>query len=315
MPRRRLLSRILYVWIICLSATTFVTMIRSGWLLTQEKVMVMGPMEPQVMIIDKSSILPPFFRFREEYLVVKKYRLATCQIEKVMTTIRDGIFCYLTDSKNFTSHNRTMSKEYWRNRFCSDLRHWRNDLDRIYEELGPNPILFTIVRDPVERFISGYVDKCLKEHSRRNNTCYKCRRDLRCFVNRLHASLQNVLNHSKENFYYDRHFAPQTWYCDFRDHLRNYTIIKYASGKEGYLKMATDFDMLFERAGVPLHEREAVRSELLKGSTHHTTRGSQAALYVRDLLLSNEDVLAKVIEIYYHDFVEFDFPFPALSHE
>ncbi|RCN23775.1 hypothetical protein ANCCAN_30537 [Ancylostoma caninum] len=122
----------------------------------------MKVMEPLAMIIDNSSILPPFFRFREEYLVVKKYRLATCQIEKVMTTIRDGIFCYLTDSKNFTANNRTMSKEYWRNRFCSDLRHFRNDLDQIYEELGPNPILFTIVRDPLDRFISGYVDKCLK---------------------------------------------------------------------------------------------------------------------------------------------------------
>ncbi|EPB75773.1 hypothetical protein ANCCEY_05131 [Ancylostoma ceylanicum] len=73
-------------------------------------------MEPQVTIIDKPSILPPFFRFREEYLVVKKYHLATCQIEKVMTTIRDGIFCYLTDSKNFTKHNRTISKEHWGNR-------------------------------------------------------------------------------------------------------------------------------------------------------------------------------------------------------
>ncbi|RCN26418.1 hypothetical protein ANCCAN_27856 [Ancylostoma caninum] len=78
--------------------------------------------------------------------------------------------------------------------------------------------------------------------------------------------------------------------------------------------MATDFDTLFEKAGVPSHEREAVRSELLKGSTHHTTRGSKAALYVRDLLLSNEDVLATLIEIYYHDFIEFDFPFPALSN-
>ncbi|KAL6733791.1 hypothetical protein Aduo_004408 [Ancylostoma duodenale] len=267
------------------------------------------------MTIDESSIIPPYFRFREEYLVVKKYSLATCQIEKVRTTIHDGIFCYLTDSKNFTAHNRTIGKESWKNRFCSDRRHWHYDLNRIYEELGPNPILFTIVRDPVDRFISGYVDKCLKEHAQRNNTCYKCRHDLRCFIRNLHASLRNVLKHNGGNFYYDRHFAPQTWYCDFRDHLLNYTIIKYASGKEGYLKMATDFDTLFEKAGVPSHEREVVRSELLKGSTHHSTHGSQEALDVRDLLLSNEDMLAKIIEIYYHDFIEFDFPFPVLSSE
>ncbi|KIH62567.1 hypothetical protein ANCDUO_07150 [Ancylostoma duodenale] len=193
--------------------------------------------------------------------IVKKYRLATCQIEKVMSTIRDGMFCYLTDSKNFTAHNREISKEHWGNRFCKN-RHIRKNLDEIYKELGQETSVFAIVRDPFDRLISGYVDKCIKESQFTKNSCYNCTGNFSCFVGNLHLSLQQRFANKqiKGSFYNDRHFAPQT-YCDFRNHFHDYTIIKYAPGKEDS-QTAAAIDELLEKAGVPSHEREVVGREL-----------------------------------------------------
>ncbi|CAJ0588755.1 unnamed protein product [Cylicocyclus nassatus] len=113
---------------------------------------------------NKSHILPPFIRYREQYLVIDKYRLATCQIEKIMSTIRGAIFCFLTDSKKFLEHNRTISNEPWKKkeRFCKERSYVHEDLDKTLKNMGQDAVLFTIVRDPVERLISGFVDKCLR---------------------------------------------------------------------------------------------------------------------------------------------------------
>ncbi|RCN50709.1 hypothetical protein ANCCAN_03322 [Ancylostoma caninum] len=65
-----------------------------------------------------------------------------------MSTIRDGIFCYLKDPVEFVSHNRRISTENYVNR-CS------------YEtERSARRVKFAVVRDPIDRFLSGYADKC-----------------------------------------------------------------------------------------------------------------------------------------------------------
>ncbi|EYB90906.1 hypothetical protein Y032_0212g2229 [Ancylostoma ceylanicum] len=313
----RSFPRMFYCIIISFGAVIFIAVIYRGRNAKQDPMRTesVKVLEPQVIAINMSSIIPPFFRFREEYLVAKKYRLATCQIEKVMSTIRGGMFCYLTDSKNFTAHNRKISQEHWGNSFCK-RRHIRKDLDKIYKELGQKTTVFAIVRDPFDRLISGYVDKCMKEAFYTKNSCYNCTGNFSCFVRNLHMSLQKrfALEHIKGSFYNDRHFAPQTWYCDFRNHLHDYAIIKYSPGKEDP-ETAAAIDELFEEAGVPSHERETIGRELPKGPTLHSTRGTGEVLRIREQLLSNEDLLKKVIEIYYHDFVVFDFPFPVLSSE
>ncbi|EPB69091.1 hypothetical protein ANCCEY_11818 [Ancylostoma ceylanicum] len=89
-------------------------------------------------LFNKTSVFPPFHRYREYFQDIPKYRLCTCFIEKVMSTIRDGIFCYLNDPVEFVSHNRRISTENYVNR----------------------RVKFAVVRDPIDRFLSGYADKC-----------------------------------------------------------------------------------------------------------------------------------------------------------
>ncbi|KIH69650.1 hypothetical protein ANCDUO_00026 [Ancylostoma duodenale] len=109
-------------------------------------------------LFNKTGVFPPFHRYREYFQDIPKYRLCTCFIEKVMSTIRDGIFCYLKDPVEFVSHNRRISTENYVNRFCST----GSDRSRCsYEtERSARRVKFAVVRDPIDRFLSGYADKC-----------------------------------------------------------------------------------------------------------------------------------------------------------
>ncbi|RCN38647.1 hypothetical protein ANCCAN_15436 [Ancylostoma caninum] len=142
-------------------------------------------------------------------------------------------------------------------------------------------------------------------------SCYECPQNIRCFVHKLHVSLREALNQNSIINVFDD-LAPQTWYCDFLNPLHNYTIIKYEDSEEGYSKIGAAFDDLFKEAGIPSHERETIRGRLLNGSTLRSIRESRAILDVREQLLLDNDLLKKVVEIYYHDFVVFGFPFPVL---
>ncbi|EPB70980.1 hypothetical protein ANCCEY_09925 [Ancylostoma ceylanicum] len=227
---------------------------------TQKPIKIIGP---KVMIIDSSSIIPPYFRFREEFLVAKRHRMAMCQIENVMSTIQDTIFCYLNKSQNFTTIDGAIAREQLLKSSCSDKRHIRYNLHQTYKELGQNPILFAVVRDPFERLISGYVDKCIREYSKSKKSCYDCPQNIRCFVHKLYASLRQTLNNDGViNFLHD--LAPQNWYCDFRNPSHNYTIIKYEDSEGGYSKIGAEFDELLNRAGVSSNERVVIKGKLLK---------------------------------------------------
>ncbi|KAK5974391.1 hypothetical protein GCK32_021608 [Trichostrongylus colubriformis] len=90
--------------------------------------------------------------------------------------------------------------------------------------IGGDLTLFAVVRHPIDRFLSGYVDKCMKERTyfTEKERCFGCQNDMRCFVDHLH---EVFINHSRGgdsgrtgdpvsrsvNHYYIRHFAPQTW--------------------------------------------------------------------------------------------------------
>ncbi|ETN84344.1 hypothetical protein NECAME_06906 [Necator americanus] len=108
---------------------------------------------------DESNVFPPFIRYREYFQDIPEYRLCTCFIEKVMSTIRDGIFCYLRDPIEFVVQNRRISTENYVNRFCSPAAVDRKMCSYTTEK-SSRRLKFAVVRDPIDRFLSGYADKC-----------------------------------------------------------------------------------------------------------------------------------------------------------
>jgi hypothetical protein len=106
------------------------------------------------------------------------WQFAFCGIEKVGITLWTQIFCRinygvketvhpvtgavlrscaLNFTQNWQSHSRGyMSREY----------HWTNSLHRDVIFGNPEWFVATVVRDPLERLLSGYLDKCVTRKKR-----------------------------------------------------------------------------------------------------------------------------------------------------
>ncbi|WKY07516.1 hypothetical protein Q1695_007184 [Nippostrongylus brasiliensis] len=258
---------------------------------------------------NRSKLLPPFFNYKEKFHIVPNYHILMCRIEKVMVTLSDAIFCYLTNHTEFNANNRRISTENFDNRFC-DLQNFANSLTSALGAVNPPRIQFVLVRHPIDRFLSGFVNKCIIEGRTYVTTCFECKGDMSCFVQQLTIHLRQIYEMKENRTYMGVHFAPQSWYCHFNKSIDHLRIIKYSSGREGAVYLAAVFDNILREAGVPKCFRNEIRKEMLVGHTQHSTYGGEERRKAELTLMSNVTLLAEVVRLYYYDFVLFDFDIP-----
>ncbi|PAV76664.1 hypothetical protein WR25_25559 [Diploscapter pachys] len=105
------------------------------------------------------------------------------------------------------------------------------------ERGGKDYLKIAIVRNPVDRFLSGFSDKCsrITNGTLRAGDCYQCNKSMECVLETLHVRSKLYFNGNLNGHVesqrgisnIDRHLLPQSWSCDFAHHLDDYKIIKY----------------------------------------------------------------------------------------
>ncbi|KHJ94467.1 hypothetical protein OESDEN_05603 [Oesophagostomum dentatum] len=198
---------------------------------------------------------------------------------------------------------------------CSDGRDKINTFREATKLLAENPVIFSVVRDPVDRFLSGYVNKCVQENDRPEEAkCFGCHEDLQCFFEqlreRLIASYDPSSNFTDHEFFYMRHFAPMTWYCNLKESINQMRFIQF--DQHYRWKLAADIDEVLRSAGVPSKQREYVRQQVYQELPVHSTANNTKRREV-ELALSDPKIADLFIEIYYYDFIVFDFKFPLIK--
>ncbi|KAE9547364.1 hypothetical protein FO519_009426 [Halicephalobus sp. NKZ332] len=173
--------------------------------------------------------------------------------------------------------------------------------------------MIALVRDPVERFVSGFIDKCYFE-----NRCNECGKSLSCFLIEFYEKTMRSSRNptgSIEDNYMTRHFFPQNWQCEFSNYMGNYSVIKYSSGK-GKSAFYKDLKKVLSSAKVPESKVEFVLERLKNERTRHTTHQG----FLKDLtrrvyneLYSSPFLMELLIRIYYQDFVLFGFEIPDVK--
>ncbi|CAI4222453.1 unnamed protein product [Auanema sp. JU1783] len=261
---------------------------------------------------NSSEVLAPLVNFYENYRIAPEYNLATCQIQKSLSTLRAGIFCVLYDTPGFLEQNLSISELDWYTMSCGNKNEYFN-IEAVHQQLKPNFGNFAVVRDPVDRFISGFVDKCVNEADR--GFCYGCNKDLHCFTitqyNRFKAYTMGQLGEEKMGFE-DIHFAPQTWYCRFNEYFSSYRFIRYENGQR-IAKMSDSLQQILEENGVEEPLRKIIEKETLR-RTYHTTHGSSIRQQYENELYNSPDLLQLISKMFYFDFIMFDYPFPKLHN-
>ncbi|CEF60905.1 Sulfotransferase family-containing protein [Strongyloides ratti] len=226
-----------------------------------------------------------------------------CTITKNFSTILRGILCYL-DHPGFSKKYKTpISNTKWTYKYCDDynFEDKTNGIAKNYTEGSIGKLMKTytnivFVREPIERFISGFVDKCLiaKDFIKIDPTyCYGCKTNLKCFVNRFYNRIkQQILFPKKKHIdtFDDTHFYPQTWHCQLKLYRQYYTIIKYGTSDKQLKLFYKDFFGLLESKNIPSKQINFIKEGTINRHTPHST--------------SNKRITSKI--------TKFDYPIPDL---
>ena len=166
---------------------------------------------------------------------------------------------------------------------------------------------FAIVRHPIDRLVSGWLEKC-KEGKEDNGkklcstvTTPGCFHNITCFALKLCERIEDVNTSYFAAHPVDFHFYPQSWFCSFDSQLSKYQLIKYGRDEEFYEQLLS----LYKRHGLTKAELQAI-TEMLKGSTtiHATYQKSNK---YKCILCSNGYLLKLIYKSFKTDFDMFNF--------
>ncbi|CAI4231364.1 unnamed protein product [Auanema sp. JU1783] len=190
-------------------------------------------------------------------------QLTLCPISKAMSTVAMNIFCYLYDPINFMKHGQSISSTIWSGRLCRKINELKS-YDELQQSIG-NKFYRTIavVRDPLSRFISGYLDKCVRPKRK----CFGCdSEDVFCVLTRLKMALINkpeIPSATNITFSVELlHMAPQTWYCEMRKVFESLIFVKYGQTGYEHERMIKELAIAFTIARVPSTQVNYIENEL-----------------------------------------------------
>uniref|UniRef100_A0A0N4ZPH8 Carbohydrate sulfotransferase n=1 Tax=Parastrongyloides trichosuri TaxID=131310 RepID=A0A0N4ZPH8_PARTI len=293
-----------------------------------------------------SSCLPPFIDISEEFVrkivTVPKYKLLNCILPKCMSTITTKIFSYLYKPHSYESFE-------WNHNGISSTTH-KNDYNNVYTFLQNTQTtieelkkwrMSVFIRDPLERFISAFINKCYIEREYISlgsiypgkEICYGCKKNLTCFIlEQYKRSYMYSKRLIKFTGYEDQHTFPQNWFCNFKQFKNYYDIFKTSSDIEGTKKFNSDMIKILLSSGIESYKIDFVKNNILREFRdkksinydvlmRYIVKGIRDDIYnfeelpflIRKEILSNNLLFKTFISIYYYDYLLFSFPYPFVN--
>ncbi|CAB3405356.1 unnamed protein product [Caenorhabditis bovis] len=260
----------------------------------------------------RQPLVPPFIDLDREYAIAPKYNLSICRIKKSMSTLMSGISCVLFDTDTFLRLNRSIT-ETWSRRFCAN----KNEYSRIGEvkwRMGAARANFTkiaVVRNPISRFVSFFINKCIQEAAKFPNRkqCYDCQGDVKCFLERQYKRFMKLASGAArfKPGYEDKHASPLSWNCEFNRHLNEYKLVKLESDPARRQNGLNDLLKLFREQNVPNSTIDYIRKNAMEKATPHSTFSSSEKKRILKLIADDRAIRDYLRRIYYLDFIIFDF--------
>uniref|UniRef100_A0A0N5BR67 Sulfotransferase family-containing protein n=1 Tax=Strongyloides papillosus TaxID=174720 RepID=A0A0N5BR67_STREA len=270
----------------------------------------------------KPCIGMPLKPYKGEYIIANIYKINSCIIGKTFSSMQLGVFCYLFDEKKFLKNYKNRRNKAANRNICkSNNRYY--EMDKVIEKFSSNNSTqyfsdwknLLVVREPISRFLSGFVQLCVLNIGLDSNHpyCFGCGRNMHCFLTHLYHDLLNVSKKKKKsNSFIKYHFYPQTWQCQYNLYKDKYTIIHYdfVEKKKFYDKYIEEL----ESSNVSKEKLEFIRKMLYTSKVSHSTFDkSETKKYKKDLYKSPR-LLTLISKIFYNDYIEFGFILPIIRN-
>uniref|UniRef100_A0A0K0FDG5 Sulfotransfer_1 domain-containing protein n=1 Tax=Strongyloides venezuelensis TaxID=75913 RepID=A0A0K0FDG5_STRVS len=259
------------------------------------------------------NCLPMFRNFDGKYRISPFHNLLYCAIEKNLSTLFVAIICLLFDKRKFMASGISITENLYEERLCKGRNEYKS-IKSIASVYNINKFHFLLVaRDPIQRFVSGFVDKCILE-SKRNHIkkkCYGCYDNVTCVIDTLAERAKYFSAKGGAFSYEDLHLFPQNWHCNLREHFQKYHIIQYNEDDNKLIKQILD---LFIEIGVDMDIVQKVVYDFgLERKTPHSTRGRPEREKVLNEIHSNKRLLKKLVSMFYYDYILFGYPIPDIE--
>ncbi|CAD5223055.1 unnamed protein product [Bursaphelenchus okinawaensis] len=177
--------------------------------------------------LDAKNCVQPFKTIESDfqyYWTLKPQKIMMCTIPKTSSQLMTAIMCLLNDPLGFFYEGHQMFGDYY-GPACS--KHRVKDLNHAVRLHGPevaNWTKITVVREPVDRFLSGFVFACVRGVDFETNCtryCHGCGANLTCFVEKEYEEMMRLSNGQQTTVdFLSHHQYPQTWRCGMDKYLK-----------------------------------------------------------------------------------------------
>ena len=250
--------------------------------------------------------------FNNRFFVFEKQKMAFCVMEKNSCSMFKQIFKRIRGKSDYLSTDYTKI-HYLPYRGLEDISF--NSMDKLKKVMNDNDFYFAaFVREPLERLVSGYIDKCQKK--RGVNLCDYARwsplfepeygkwtGSTSSFTPKFDIWADGLF-HCPCWPETDWHFAPQFNFCNLYQYVDKFDIFRFENRthRKVWMERAGIWDK-FGKSGWSKGGSDGV-SIVDFGPQHHSSTGGQEK-YIDIYKSVNPDVLASIIDHYRNDYIIF----------
>uniref|UniRef100_A0A0N5C570 Sulfotransfer_1 domain-containing protein n=1 Tax=Strongyloides papillosus TaxID=174720 RepID=A0A0N5C570_STREA len=259
------------------------------------------------------EIISPFvpITIRDRIRVSQKYKLLSCSLHKHLSSMISPAMCYLKDEHEYVKKYGDVIAE--NQNACINSGDFHHNVLEVlkYNELD-DWIFFSLSRDPIERFISGFSNICIDIlNMEQRALCYNCGSNMDCFVTTLY---KDILNYSRTrrmmNYFIAAHFFPQNWMCDYFQFFRKYVIISYSSNRDKEVELLEGLKRIFDKANIPQESQKFIMTKFNSTKTVHSTINSESHKVAVKMLYESPKLMRILYKIFYYDFILFNYSIP-----
>ncbi|PAV83783.1 hypothetical protein WR25_22943 [Diploscapter pachys] len=262
---------------------------------------------------NSTDCVAKYVRFETRYRISSEYKMAHCVVQKSMSSLMSAIMCYLYDSGKYRKHYDDFA-QMKAAKLCRPDNEFNDSgaIRKLYNLTEKNFRGWSfsmITRDPVERFVSGFVDRCIRKPTGKR-PCSGCGKNLTCFVV---SEYKRMIDQSRSGYipltFEDVHFFPQTWRCNLYKEYPHMRFIRYSSDPSKTLSKELIAEL--RRQDVPNNKIDFITSRLVSGrKTEHTTVHSPVRKFIEQRLRSSQFLMEFIVKMFFYDFELLEYEFP-----